>query len=126
MALQDRCQGLALRPPRGGSRAGQDGELVQTESGILDEHRVGELGRLGQGEDLAPEVRQGLGVSPVLAARALEVDRFAADMRALPIRDALRHLSYDRQHAREPSSVPRVKKTAWTRKSTGIVAYEGP
>jgi hypothetical protein len=73
------CERLRLRLPGSRTQRKYDGEFVENDRGIFDEHGVGKVGLGGQRMDMDPELRQEMFVGSVLLLRPGEVNGLAFD-----------------------------------------------
>ena len=71
-----------------GPRPGDDGDFIEHQGRVLDEHGIRQVGRLRQPADGAAERRQGGLVGPVLGAGPVEVDRRAGEVGQFAAGDA--------------------------------------
>ncbi len=80
--------GLHFVRPARGAGAGEDCVIAEQHGGVLDEHRVGIAGQIGQPNDFEPGLAQRLLISGMLNNGARGVDRNAALMGQLAIGEA--------------------------------------
>jgi hypothetical protein len=76
-----------FRPPRGSPGARDDGEVVEHDRRVLDEHRIRQIRRIGKPSHLASKGAQACLVGGVLLYRACVVDRFPRDVGQLAAAD---------------------------------------
>ena len=81
-------KGCGFGPARIGTQGKNDGELVEDDGGVFDEHGVGEIALGRQGDDVGAKFSEEQFVGAMLLGSFGEIDRLAANERKLAVHDA--------------------------------------
>src|SRR5579862_9242852 len=98
--------GGRLAAPRLGARMRNDGDLVEHDGDVLDEHRVRHLIAGREPHDRAADLLQRLLVGTVLAPRRLDIDRLAREMRQLAPHDGRAEIARESHPHGAPRQTP--------------------